>query len=115
MDPLPDFLTRTEYGGIRLTGSRIGLEHVVEHFNDGESPEMIRLRFPHLALPHVYKACAFYLEHRPAVDAYVRAGLERMERLAAAHPGPDWAAMRRRYEVVLAERARAASPAEAAR
>ncbi len=107
MDPLPDFLTRAEYGAVRLTGSRIGLEHVVEHFNDGEPPEMIRLRFPHLSLAHVYKVCAFYLENRPAVDEYIRRGLQEMERLAAATPGPDWVAMRKRYEAVVAERDKA--------
>lgn len=30
---LPELLTRTEKGGIRIAGHRIGLEHVVEFYD----------------------------------------------------------------------------------
>ena len=38
---LPDFLTRHQYGAIRLTGHRIDLMHVVDLYNEGRSPEQI--------------------------------------------------------------------------
>lgn len=68
---LPDFLTNDTEGEIRLTGHRIGLYHVVQHYNDGDSPEMLASRYPSLPLALIYKVIAFYLDNQPEVDAYV--------------------------------------------
>jgi hypothetical protein len=38
---LPEFLTQSEAGEIRLAGHRIGLFHVVRRYNEGYSPEML--------------------------------------------------------------------------
>lgn len=108
MDPLPDFLTRVQFGAVRLAGTRIGLEHVVGYFNDGDSAEIIHRKLPSLTLAQVYKTIGYYLDNRAAVDEYVRRGLEAMEQLAAANPGPDWAAMRRRFDAMKADLARPA-------
>jgi uncharacterized protein (DUF433 family) len=106
---LPDFLTRTEHGDIDLTGHRIGLAHVVNHFNEGWSAEMIVSRYPTLGLAHVYKAIAFYLENKAAVDEYIREYDAEMEQLRANAKGPNWDLMRQRLEAM---RLAALKPAE---
>ncbi len=102
MDPLPDFLTRVKFGAVRLTGTRIDLEHVVNYFNEGDSAEIIHRRLPSLTLAQVYTAVGYYLAHRAEVNEYIRANDEAAERLAASTPQPDWEAMRRRFEVMKA-------------
>ncbi len=67
---LPDFLTNAD-GDIDLTGHRIGLYHVVQRYNEGDSAEMISSCFPTLPLSLVHKVIAFYLENQAEVDAYV--------------------------------------------
>jgi uncharacterized protein (DUF433 family) len=56
---LPDFLTQAPDGEIRLAGHRIGLFHVVQGYNEGESAEMLASRYPTLPLSLVHKAIAF--------------------------------------------------------
>ena len=96
---LLDFLTRHKYGGIRLTGHRIGLFHVVDRYQRGDSPEGIQEQFPSLSLEEVRQVLAFYHVNQAEVDAYIaeyRAELERQE--AAPRQGPDLAELQRRLE-----------------
>jgi uncharacterized protein (DUF433 family) len=96
---LPDFLTRNEYGEIRLNGHRIGLIHLVDRYNEGYSPEAILCDYPALSLALIYKTIAFYLEHEQEVDAYVAATRGEIERQAAApSPGPTMVELRKRLE-----------------
>jgi uncharacterized protein (DUF433 family) len=95
---LPDFLTRTKFDDIRLTGSRIGLLHVVRYFNQGASPEMIVARFPTLRLAHVYKVIAFYLDNRAPVEEYVLREEEELERQRATGHHLDIETLRARLE-----------------
>ena len=82
---LPDFLTESTPDAIRLTGSRLGLEHVIAPFNEGRSPEMIfqELDGPSLAL--VYKVIAFYLDNRDEVDRYLEKVAAIEARLESEH------------------------------
>lgn len=94
---LPDFLTEHAYGEIRLTGHRIGLEHVVQLYKQGFSPEMLHERYPTLPLPLVDKVIAFYFENQANVDAYVAecaAEIER-QRASAVH-GPSLSELQQR-------------------
>jgi uncharacterized protein (DUF433 family) len=68
---LPDYLTRHAKGEIRLTGHRIDLFDLVPLYIEGNSAEMLLGFFPTLSLALIYKALAFYLENKAAVDAYV--------------------------------------------
>ena len=98
---LPDFLTQDADGFVRVTGHRIGLQHVVRFYNDGFSPEMLWQQFPTLPLAMIHKLIAFYLENRSEVDAAIADSDRELERLAAeAASGPDLNELRRR----LAER-----------
>jgi uncharacterized protein (DUF433 family) len=94
---LPDFLTQQSGGLIRLTGHRIGLEHVVYFYNQGFAPEMILGQFPSLPLALIHKVIAFYLDNQQEVDVYVdRSETEVARQRAAAQPAPDLAELRRR-------------------
>jgi uncharacterized protein (DUF433 family) len=70
---LPEFLTQSPDGEICLTGHRIGLYHLVQHYNDGDSAEMLAARYPTLPLALVHRVIAFYLDNQRDVDAYIAA------------------------------------------
>src|SRR5262245_7281745 len=94
---LPEFLTRDTDGFIHMTGSRVGLQHLIHYYNDGYSPEMLASEYPSLSLALIHKVIAFYLENQGKVDAYIascRAESEQHRRVA--QPGPGVAELRRR-------------------
>ncbi|MBS3968153.1 MAG: DUF433 domain-containing protein [Truepera sp.] len=66
------------HGALRVAGTRIPLDTVIAAFNQGASPEEIALSYPSLELADIYAIIAYYLRHRPTVDAY----LEAQDRLA---------------------------------
>jgi uncharacterized protein (DUF433 family) len=55
-------------GGYYIAGTRISLDSVVYMFRDGHSPAEIQGDYRTLTLPQIYRAIAFYLENREAVD-----------------------------------------------
>jgi uncharacterized protein (DUF433 family) len=95
---LPDFLHQAPHGEILLTGSRIGLYHVVHYYNEGYSPEMLVGQFPTLSLALVHKVIAFYLEHRDEVDAYVARCRSELACQRAEGYHPDWGALGHRLQ-----------------
>ena len=58
---------------IRLKGTRIGIETILEDFFNGVSPEEIALRYTNLNLEQVYGTITYYLHNREKVDAYLEA------------------------------------------
>lgn len=96
---LPDFLTRNEFGEIRLAGHRIALWDVVELYEEGASADAILCEYPTLSLLLIHKVIVFYLENRSEVDAYVAARRAEVDRLASLpQSGPNMAELRRRLE-----------------
>ena len=63
-------------GGLYIQGTRVSLDSVVIHFQDGASPESIVESFPTLKLFQVYGVIAYYLENEEIVKDY----LARVER-----------------------------------
>jgi len=60
-------------GGYWVAGTRVSLDSVVLAFLQGLSPETITSEcFPTLTLEQVYGAIAYYLAHRPEIDAYLK-------------------------------------------
>jgi uncharacterized protein (DUF433 family) len=58
-------------GGLRIRGTRIGVDILVRAFENGLSPEEIVHRYhPALSLQQVYEAITCYLQHRVEIDAY---------------------------------------------
>jgi uncharacterized protein (DUF433 family) len=73
---------------IRIRGTRVGIETVLEDYLDGLSPEEIAARYRALTLEQVYATITYYFSHKQEVDAY----LERWRAYAEA----QWQAQRRR-------------------
>jgi len=89
---------------IRIKGTRIRIEVVIEDFNEGMEPRQIQEQYPTLNLEQVYATIVYYLHNKAQVDEYNRHG----EAVAEAYyreyqeRGPFWLNED-------AERARAAS------
>ncbi|UCH27042.1 MAG: DUF433 domain-containing protein [Trueperaceae bacterium] len=76
------------HGVMRVAGTRVPLETVVEAFNAGASPEEIVLSYPSLELADVYAVIGYYLHHKVEVDEYV-VDQERRAEEVRAHYGVD--------------------------
>jgi uncharacterized protein (DUF433 family) len=60
-----------EQGVLRLQGSRLTLYTLISAYRAGETPEAIHEAFPSVSLSDVYVVIAYYLSHRPLLDAYL--------------------------------------------
>jgi len=74
---LEDYFEFLETGEMRIKGTRIGIETVLEDYLDGASPEEIAVRYPSLSLEQVYAAITYYLHNKEAMDSYLKAYEER--------------------------------------
>jgi uncharacterized protein (DUF433 family) len=93
---LPPYLTHRTDGEVVVTGTRVPLFHFVYHFNQGESPEMLAARYPHIRIALVYQLIGFYLDHQPAVDAFADEYQAELDRLRAAGPALNTPELRQR-------------------
>ena len=95
---LPDFLTEWPHGEIVLTGRRIGLFHVLDRHEQGDSPEAIAELYE-LTPERVCDVLAFAQAHQAEIGAYMadyRAELARQE--ADWQPTPAYLRIRRLRE-----------------
>lgn len=69
--PMQDYLEFIPPSTIRLKGHRIGLEHIVERFVEGYSPEQISEDFPGVSLTQIYAVITFYLHQKTFVEQYM--------------------------------------------
>lgn len=65
-----DFLSPDD---IRIKGTRVGIETVLDDYLSGASPEEIAARYRTLTLEQVYATITYYLHHREQVEAYLEA------------------------------------------
>jgi hypothetical protein len=56
---------------LRVSGTRVPLETVIEAFQAGATPEEIAQDFPVLPLADVYAVITYYLRHRDVVTGYL--------------------------------------------
>jgi uncharacterized protein (DUF433 family) len=68
----PPPLRVVEGGAVRVGKSRISLDLVVEHYEDGMAPEDMVRAYDTLELADVYAVIAYYLRHRDQVQAYLK-------------------------------------------
>jgi uncharacterized protein (DUF433 family) len=66
-------------GVVRVGGTRVTLDTVVEAFREGLTPEEIQQQYPSLDLAHVYSAITYYLHHRTEVEEYLETRSRRRE------------------------------------
>jgi len=64
-------LAMDEHGAIRVAGTRLTLETVVDAFDAGASAEEIVDQYDVLSLPDAYSVISYILHHREEVDAYM--------------------------------------------
>lgn len=69
-EPLP--MAADLDGIVRISGTRVTLDTVVAAFDEGATAEEIAYQYPSLDLADVYAVIAYYLQHRPHVEAYLR-------------------------------------------
>jgi len=58
-------------GVVRVGGTRLTLDTIVAAFREGATAEEIVYQYPSLGLADVYSVIGYYLEQRPAVEAYL--------------------------------------------
>jgi len=78
-DPVP--LRVDEDGVLRIADTRLALDHVIEAYLDGATPEGIVDDYDFLRLADVYAVIAYYLNHRPQIDAYLHRREEQAEEM----------------------------------
>lgn len=59
------------HGVIRVAGTRIPLDTIVDAHNRGQTPQDIIASYDTLSLADVYAVIAYYLTHRAEVDEYL--------------------------------------------
>lgn len=77
-------------GVIRVAGTRVTLDTVINSFNRTMSAEEIAIAYPAVSLADIYDVIAYYLRHREEVDLYINAREERAvvtrQQVEARHP-----------------------------
>ena len=79
----PPPLRVDEGGAVRVGSSRISLDLVVEHYENGMSAEDMVRAYDTLRLADVHAVIAYYLRHRDEVRAYLKRRNEEAEELRA--------------------------------
>ena len=81
---------------IRIRGHRVEVEHVIDFYHEGFSPEAIAQELPSLSLEAIYATITYYLHNRSAVDQYMARRRAEAERLSSEHDRqPDSPAVER--------------------
>lgn len=66
-----DFFDFVTDGDIRVKGTRVGIETILEDYLNAFSPEEISLRYPSVSLEEVYATITFYLHNQKDIDRYL--------------------------------------------
>ena len=67
----PPPIQADEAGILRVGGTRVRLETVINAFNSGSTAEEILLKYPSLNLTDIYAVITYYLWSREEVDVYM--------------------------------------------
>jgi uncharacterized protein (DUF433 family) len=69
---LEDYFEFDACDRIRVKGTRMAIEFLIEPYLDGESPEYIFRNFRHsVTLEQVYATITYYLHNKKEIDAYM--------------------------------------------
>lgn len=72
-----------ECGAIRVGGTRVTLDIVIDAYNRGNTPEEIIRAYDVLKLSDVYYTIAYYLDNKKQLDEYIRQGEEKASKYEA--------------------------------
>lgn len=59
-------------GVVRVAGTRVTLDTIVDAFETGATAEEIAQQYPTVPLVDVYSVITYYLRHKPEVQTYLR-------------------------------------------
>ena len=93
-----DFVNET---AIRIAGTRVGIETVVNDYAEGASPEEIVLRYPTLSLEQGHATITYYFANRKDVQRYlerVRKARDEAWQEQEGHPSEFVRSLRERLE-----------------
>ena len=68
---LPDVLTEDDGGFVHFAGSRVGLNHLINAYNDGCTVEKLPARFDTLKPDAINTVVDYYETHTSEVDGYI--------------------------------------------
>ncbi len=68
-EPVP--ISEDKDGVIRVSGTRVTLDTIIEAFNEGLTAEEISYRFPALNLADVYAVISYYLRNTQVIENYL--------------------------------------------
>jgi uncharacterized protein (DUF433 family) len=60
-----------EHGAIRVSGTRVTLDVLINYYLQGETPEDLHEGFPTVPLTDIYAVITYYLANKAEVDAYL--------------------------------------------
>jgi len=75
-------------GVLRVRGTNVTLDMVVEVYRAGKTAEEIARHYPSLRLADVYAVLTYYLRHPTEVDTYIRRRQEKMASIVPFIPTP---------------------------
>ncbi len=64
---------------IRIKGTRVGIEIVIEQFLKGADPREIQRIFPNLTLEQIYATITYYLLNKEKIEGYIAEGIKQAE------------------------------------
>ena len=64
---------------IRVKGTRVGIDVLLDDFNKGTHPEEIQKSYPTVTREQVYATITYYLHNQDNVDAYLKRSREAAE------------------------------------
>ncbi len=94
---------------IRVKGTRVAIEVLLEEFNQGVTAEQIQQHYPSVTREQVYATITYYLHKQAEIDAYLKKSREVAEAayqewLRTHKPSPLEERMRKVREASAAER-----------
>ena len=64
---------------IRIKGTRVGIEIVIEQFLKGADPREIQRLYPNLTLEQIYATITYYLFNKEKINAYIAEEIKQAE------------------------------------
>lgn len=68
---LADYFEFQNADAIKISGHRIGIEHVLHYYLEGYQPDEIAREYPGLPLEKIYATITYYLANRAELDIYL--------------------------------------------
>ena len=88
---LNDYFEFLDSDDIRIKGTRVGIETILEDYLNAASPEEIAVRYPTVTLEQIYATITYYLRNKFNIDQYLerwRNYVEQSWQNQQQHPSP---------------------------